>query len=140
MHVRSAALLAACIFAAVGSTGVVAQTSTPQMSLDNCRAEAIGKGLVGEARNKAISDCVGRPVTKGASTASSQRFDTCRSEARGKSLAGEAYNAALDQCMAQSGAADTSGKATYADCRSRGVSHGMSGDKLGEFIDSCLSE
>jgi hypothetical protein len=40
---------------------------------------------------------------------------------------------------APSGAADTSGQATYSDCRARGVSRGLSGDALGEFIDSCLN-
>jgi hypothetical protein len=134
MHVRSIALIAACLFA-----GTVPAPSFAQV-LDDCRAQAIGKGLVGDARNKSINECMGRPAVQGASTASSSRFATCRSDARSKSLAGTAYNAALDQCMAQSGATDTSGKATYPDCRARGVSRGLAGEALGEFIDSCLGD
>jgi len=136
MHVRSTALIAACFFVAIGS----ANAQTPQLGLDDCRAQAISKGLVGDARNQAINDCMGRPAVQGVSTASGSRFATCRAEARAKAPAGTAFNEALDQCMAQSGAADTSGKATYQDCRSRAVSRGLTGDALSEFIDSCLND
>jgi hypothetical protein len=135
MHVRSAALIAACFFAAIGSAN--AQTT---LGLDDCRAQAISKGLVGDARNKAINDCVGRPAVQGTTTASGSRFQNCRSEARAKAPAGTAFNDALDQCMAQSGSAETAGKATYQDCRGRAVGRGLSGDALGEFIDSCLND
>jgi len=139
MRVRSMALVAACILAA--STAAVAQTTTQTMGLDECRAAAITKGLVGDARNKAINDCMGRPVVQGTATPSGSRFATCRSEARARSLSGDALNAALDQCMAQSGAAsDAGGKPTLQDCRSRAVSRGLTGDALNEFIDSCLND
>lgn len=140
MRIRSAVLIAALALAGLGSTESVAQTS-PQMGLDDCRAEAISRGLVGDARNKAISDCMGRPVVQGASTATGTRFETCRADARGRFLSGDAYNAYLDQCMAQSGAAtESSDKASYQDCRSRAVSRGLAGEARSEFVASCLND
>jgi hypothetical protein len=140
MHVRSAALIAGMLLG-IGSGASMAQTGTQTMGIDECRSQAIGKGLTGDARNKAINDCMGRPVVQGAPTAAGSRFTTCHSDARARSLSGDAFNAALDQCMAQSGAAaESGGKATYPDCRSRGVSRGLAGDSLGEFIDSCLND
>jgi hypothetical protein len=134
------ALIAACMLAGAGSSVAVAQT-TQTLGLDDCRAQAITKGLVGDALNKSISDCVGRPVAQGTPTAAGSRFHTCRSDARARSLSGDALNAAIDQCMTQSGAASEAGnRPTYPDCRSRAVSRGLTGDALGEFIDSCLSD
>ena len=131
--------IAACIIAGIGATNSFAQT-TPA-TLDQCRAQAIGQGLVGDARNKAISDCVGRPVAAGTTTASSTRFGTCRAEARARGAAGDALNTALDECMAQSGApAEPSGRATYQDCRGRAIGRGLTGDARNEFIDSCLTD
>jgi hypothetical protein len=137
MRVRSMVLVVAFMFAGAGSSAVVAQT----MGLDECRAQAISKGLVGDARNTAINDCMGRPAVQGVATASGSRFATCRGDARGRGLSGDAFNAALDQCMTQSGAAaESGGKATYQDCRGRAISRGLSGEALGEFIDSCLND
>src|SRR5512134_2209213 len=115
MHIRSCLSIAAFILV-IGSTGSMGQTPS-QAGLDECRAKAISQGLVGDARNKAINDCIGSPVVVGASTPAGSRFSTCRSQARGQSLTGEAFNTALDQCMAQSGAAaEPGGKPTYQDC------------------------
>jgi hypothetical protein len=143
MRVRSMALIAACMLAGAGSSAAVAQTTTQTLGLDDCRAQAVSKGLVGDALNKSISDCIGRPVSPGATTASASgaRFTTCRTEARAKFLTGDALNAALDDCMAQSGApAEASNRPTYQDCRSRAVSRSLTGDALSNFIDSCLSD
>src|SRR5690349_7221311 len=132
MRVRWMALIAAGILAAAGSSATVAQTTTSTMKLDECRAEAISKGLVGDARNKSISDCVGRPVAQGAASASGWKFTTCRAEARARSLSGDALSDAIDQCMAQSGAAaEASGKPTYQDCRSRAISRNLVGEARG---------
>jgi hypothetical protein len=138
MHLRSLTI-AACIIAGIGATDSFAQTASA--NLDQCRAQAIGQGLAGEARNKAISDCVGRPIAQGTSTTSSSRFGTCRAEARARGVSGDALGDALDQCMVQSGAtAEGSGRATYQDCRTRAVGRGLSGDARNEFIDMCLTD
>lgn len=139
MLARSATLIAACLFAGLGAADNSFAQTTP--SLDECRSQAIGRGLAGEARNKAINDCMGRPVVQGVSTAAGTKFATCRSDARSRSLTGDAYNAALDQCMTSSGAAaESGGKATYGDCRMRAVGLGLTGEARGEFIDSCLTD
>src|SRR5690349_20672676 len=104
MRVRSMALIAACMLAGAGSSAAVAQT-TQTLGLDECRAQAVTKGLVGDALNKSISDCMGRPVARGTTTASGSRFASCRADARATFLSGDALNAAIDQCMTQSGAA-----------------------------------
>jgi hypothetical protein len=138
MHLRSLTI-AACILAGIGATNSFAQTAPA--NLDQCRAQAIGQGLSGDARSKAINDCVGTPVAQGASTASSSRFGTCRAEARARGLAGDALGDALDQCMVQSGApAEASGRATYQDCRTRAIGRGLSGDARHEFVDMCLTD
>jgi hypothetical protein len=141
MPARSAALIAACLLGGLGSAGSLAQTTTQTMGLDECRSRAIGQGLAGEARNKAINDCMGSPVVQGVSTATGSRFTNCRSEARGRGLSGDAFNTALDQCMTQSGAAaESGGKPTYQDCRSRAIGSGLAGEARYEFIDSCLND
>jgi hypothetical protein len=141
MPVRSAALIAACLLAGLGAADSSAQTSTPTMGLDECRSRAITQGFAGDARNKAINDCMGSPVVQGASTATGSRFTRCRSEVRGRGLSGDAFNTALDQCMAQSGAAaESGGKPTYQGCRSRAIGRGLAGEARYEFIDSCLND
>jgi hypothetical protein len=139
MLARSAALIAACLFVGLGAADNSFAQTTP--SLDDCRSQAIGRGLAGEARNKAINDCMGRPVVQGVSTAAGTRFSTCRSDARSRSLAGDAYSAALDECMSRSGApAEAAGRATYQDCRTRAIGRGLAGEARAEFVDSCLTE
>lgn len=100
----------------IGSSNIPAAAQTA--SLDDCRANAIGQGLSGEAQNKAISECFGVPA-RGPQP-------RCRGEA-------------VDQYMAQSGAAAEE-SAKYSDCRSRTVARGLAGEARGEFIDSCLGD
>jgi hypothetical protein len=137
MHIRFTVVIAAFVLFGTGSTESLGQTTA---TLDDCRAKAISQGLVGEARNKAITDCLGRPLVEGTSTATGARFATCRTEARGRFLSGDAYGTYLEECMAQSGAAESGGRATYQDCRSRAIARGLSGEAQGEFIDSCLKD
>lgn len=140
MRLSPLLLVAAIALFASGRGESLAQTMTPQtMKLDECRAEAIGKGLAGEARNKAISDCVGRPVAEKTSSATSSRYAACRSEARARNVSGDAFSDFLDDCMSQSGA-PSDGQATYADCRSRAVARGLTGEARSEFVNSCLND
>lgn len=107
-----------------------------------CRQEAAVKNIGGDAYGVFLDECMMRPApTPSASPTSQQRFASCQSQARATAGRGEAYGKALDQCMsapAASGAPSSPGM-TYAECRSQAIAQGMTGDRLANFINSCVA-
>jgi hypothetical protein len=105
----------------------------------DCRAQAITKGLSGEAYGNFLDTCMAQPGVARSTT--QDRFAACQSQARARSGGGEAYGRALDQCMRSSaaGAPAAPGK-DYAECRSEAVGRGLSGEGLSKYLRDCISE
>lgn len=127
----------------VGANALQAQTTTtPSVaqapSLESCRAEAIRRGVSGDALTQFLNNCMSQPATG----TSGQRvgLDRCRSEAVSRNLVGDARATYIDNCMQQSGAAaSATDEGTYPYCRAQARARQLSGTQFEEFLNGCVS-
>jgi len=126
----------------VGLAGVFGSGSAMAQARNqysDCRAQAITKGLSGEAYGNFLDTCMGQP---GAQRNTAQdRFAACQSQARARTGGGEAYGRAIDQCMRSSaaGAPAAPGK-DYAECRSEAAGRGLTGEGLSNYLRDCITK
>lgn len=100
-----AALAAAPAIAqqAPAQQGGPAALTAPQQRMQACNAEASGKSLAGEARQRFMSECLSGPAAAPAQldrSAQQDRQRACEQEATGRSLAGAARQSFLTACVA----------------------------------------
>lgn len=108
-------------------------------SLDQCRDEAVRRGISGDRLTAFLNTCLSTPVT----STSGQRagLDRCRADAISRNLAGEARNVHIDNCMQQSGATGTANTTgSYSFCRTQARGQGLMGTQLDEFLNRCISQ
>jgi hypothetical protein len=134
------ALVAAMLLG--GANALQAQTTTTMPSalptLDQCRDEAVRRNIKGDGLTAFLNTCLSTPIS---STAGQHAgLDRCRNNATSRGLVGEARGRYIDDCMQQSGAmgsASTTG--TYGYCRSQARGQNLSGTRLDEFLDRCVT-
>ncbi len=136
----SRSLPALVVVALLGSAGAaLAQAPTPSAAMyENCRDQAIGRNLTGEARATAIGECMTTATSNPEHSKNTSYYEACREDAVARNLAGEARAKAVNDCVSVATIIPAAGSPySLESCRSGAIARGLAGDALNQFIDRC---
>jgi hypothetical protein len=142
MEMISRALASTMIGAAclLGAASVNAQTGTTQTNTyDQCRDEAVRRGISGAGLNEFLNECMRQQPASG-SVDRRASYDRCRSDGVARGLSGDALYNSVSDCLQRSGATGSdSMTGTFNECRSQGRARGLIGAAFDEFLDACIT-